>query len=189
MDSFVLEEKIPNKDCIQDIYLCNRETGEIFYEDFGFIYIALANFVKEEAELENDFEGWLYILKNMAKLDKLPSYLRKPIFEKLFDIAAYSKMNKEDREMYDVSLKRKWDAYSYEESRILFEERAVARALERGLEQGIEQGLQQGIAQMELKVEDEKLKAALKMLDKGFDLKLITELLSLTESEIHKLNR
>ncbi|WP_240466032.1 MULTISPECIES: Rpn family recombination-promoting nuclease/putative transposase [Sphingobacterium] len=168
-----------------DIYLCNRETGEIFYEDFGFIYITLVNFVKEEAELENDFEGWLYILKNMTKLDKLPLYLRKPIFEKLFDVAAYSKMNKEDREMYDVSLKRKWDAYSYEESRVLFEERAVAKALE----QGLQQGLQQGIAQMKQKADVEKLKSARKMMDKGFDLKLITELLSLTESEIDKLNR
>jgi len=43
----------------------------------------------------------------------LPLYLKKPIFEKLFDIAEYSKLNKEERSMYDASLKRRWDEYSF----------------------------------------------------------------------------
>src|SRR5690606_13887581 len=77
--------------------------------DLGFIYLELINFVKVEADLESDLDRWLYVLKNMSSMDKLPVYLRKPIFEKLFEIAEYSKLNKEEREMYDVSLKRKWD--------------------------------------------------------------------------------
>lgn len=56
--------------------------------------------------------------------------MRKPIFEKLFDVAEYSKMKTEDKQMYDVSLKRKWDAYSMEQTRIILEERAVARGLD-----------------------------------------------------------
>src|SRR5690606_29068521 len=69
---------------VHDICLCNRDTGEVFYDDLGFIYLELANFVKEESELETDLDGWLYVLKNMSKLNKIPVYLRKPIFEKLF---------------------------------------------------------------------------------------------------------
>lgn len=42
-------------------------------------------------------------------MDKIPLYLRKPIFEKLFNVAEYSKLNREEKEMYDVELKRKWD--------------------------------------------------------------------------------
>ncbi len=75
----------------------------------GFIYLELANFVMEESEIRTDLEGWLFVLKNMSKLDKIPTYLRKPIFEKLFNIAEYSKLNKEERDMFDKSLKRKWD--------------------------------------------------------------------------------
>ena len=36
-------------------------------------------------------------------------YLRKPVFEKLFNIAEYSKLNKKEKAMYDTNLKRKWD--------------------------------------------------------------------------------
>ncbi|ERJ61303.1 PD-(D/E)XK nuclease family transposase [Sphingobacterium paucimobilis] len=136
----------------------------------------MVNFVKQEVELETDFDCWLYVLKNMSKMDKLPLYMRKPIFEKLFDIAEYSNMNKEDRQMYDVSLKRKWDAYSIEQTRIILEERAV----ERGLQQGMQQGLEKGREEM-------KLETAKTMLDKGFDPKMIAELLHLSESEIEKL--
>jgi predicted transposase/invertase (TIGR01784 family) len=42
-------------------------------------------------------------------MDRMPVYLRKPVFEKLFDVAEYSKLNKEEKEMYDIELKRKWD--------------------------------------------------------------------------------
>lgn len=61
-------------------------------------YLELIKFVKEESELESDLEGWL-----------TPLYLRRPIFEKLFNIAEYSKLSKEEKEMYDASLKYKWD--------------------------------------------------------------------------------
>jgi PD-(D/E)XK nuclease family transposase len=42
-------------------------------------------------------------------MDKIPVYLRKPIFEKLFNIAAYINLTKEEKTMYDSSLKYKWD--------------------------------------------------------------------------------
>jgi len=81
---------------LHDICLCNRDTGRVFYDDLGFIYLELCNFVKEESELETDLDGWLYVLKNMSGLNKIPVYLRKPIFEKLFDIAEYSTLTKEE---------------------------------------------------------------------------------------------
>lgn len=177
---------------IHDICLCNRDTGRVFYDEYGFIYISLVNFVKQEAELQTDFDCWLYVLKNMSKMDKLPLYMRKPIFEKLFDIAEYGKMKKEDRQMYDVSLKRKWDAYSIEQTRIILEERAVERGLKKGIEQGLEQGLQQGLEKgieqgLEKGREAMKLETAKAMLDKGFDLEMIVELLDLSKSDMEKL--
>lgn len=65
--------------------------------------------MKEESELETELEGWLFVLKNMSRLERMPLYLRKPIFEKLFDIAEYSKLTTEEREMYNTSLTKKWD--------------------------------------------------------------------------------
>ena len=70
-----------NDGFLHDICLCNRETGEIFYDQLGYTYIQLLNFVKQEDELENDLDKWLYVLKHISKMDRIPVYLRKPIFE------------------------------------------------------------------------------------------------------------
>lgn len=179
---------VDNAAYIHDICLCNRDTGQVFYDEYGFIYISLVNFVKQESDLQTDFDCWLHVLKYMSEMDKLPVYMRKPIFEKLFDVAEYSKMKTEDKQMYDVSLKRKWDAYSMEQTRIILEERAVARGLEKGLQQGLEEGLEQGLEKgIQQGRQEVKLEMAKTMLDKGFDIKMIAELLHVSESEIEKL--
>ncbi|MGB3108207.1 PD-(D/E)XK nuclease family transposase [Sphingobacterium thalpophilum] len=76
----------------------------------------MVNFVKAEAELVNDLHRWLYVLKNMSSLNGLSIYLRKPIFENLFQLAEYSKLKLEEREMYNASLRNKWDAESIRSS-------------------------------------------------------------------------
>jgi len=109
MDGFPMPDGERTTEYLHDICLCDRETGKVFYDHLGFFYIELINFTKEESELKTDLDGWLFVLKNMSRLDKIPLYLRKPVFEKLFNIAEYSKLNKEEKIMYDTSLKRKWD--------------------------------------------------------------------------------
>ena len=65
--------------------------------------------MKTEGELESDLDKWLHVLKNMKLMNKIPVYLRKPIFEKLFSIAEYTNLTKEEKTMYDSSMKYKWD--------------------------------------------------------------------------------
>ncbi len=52
----------------------------------------------------------------MSSLNGLSIYLRKPIFENLFQLAEYSKLKLEEREMYNASLRNKWDAESIRSS-------------------------------------------------------------------------
>ena len=108
LEDFTLEGS-PANSYLHDICLCNKDTGEIFYDKLGYTYIELSKFVKTENELETDLDKWLHVLKNMSQWDKIPVYLRKPIFEKLFSIAEYSNLTKEEKAMYDSSLKYKWD--------------------------------------------------------------------------------
>jgi predicted transposase/invertase (TIGR01784 family) len=101
----------------------------------GYTYIELSKFVKSDAELETDLQKWLYVLKNMSSMDKIPVYLRKPIFEKLFSIAEYSNLTKEEKTMYDSSLKYKWDnenvrAFAIKEAVIEAREQERAKAIE-----------------------------------------------------------
>jgi len=138
MDGFTLPGNTDGR-YLRDICLCNRENGKVFYEELGFVYLELLNFVKTETELETDLDRWLYVLKNMAKMDKIPLYLRKPIFEKLFNISEYSNLSKEEKEMYDVELKRKWDhanilAHAREQGRVEGEAEGKAEGLAEGLE-------------------------------------------------------
>jgi len=132
LEDFTLEDSPPDN-YLHDICLCNRDTGEIFYDKLGYIYIELSKFVKEDAELESDLEKWLYVLKNMSRMDKIPIYLRKPIFEKLFSIAAYTNLTKEEKTMYDSSLKYKWD-----------NKNVLDYAVKEGIEKGIEKGIAEG---------------------------------------------
>lgn len=108
LEDFVLEAGDDGQ-YLHDICLTNRKSGKVFYEGLGYIFIELIKFVKPKAELDTELDKWLYVLKNMSSMDKIPVYLRKSIFEKLFNVAEYSNLTKEEKTMYDASLKRKWD--------------------------------------------------------------------------------
>ena len=88
-----------------DIVLCDRDTHEPFSDKMRYIFIELPSFVKAEGDCENDFERWIYVLKNMETLQRLPFKARKAVFEKLEEIVDIASMSKEDRLKYDESIK------------------------------------------------------------------------------------
>ncbi len=167
---FVFDEDKKDKDKYRyDVKLTDIETHEIFYDKLMFIYLEMPKFNKTEKELKTRFDKWLFVLKNLHKLDRIPDDLKESIFEKLFETAEIAKFNKEEAQAYEDSLKYYRDLNNSfdtarEESRI------------EGLREGIEQGIKQG------KIED-----AIKMLEKGFEITLIAEITGLTEQEIKKL--
>jgi predicted transposase/invertase (TIGR01784 family) len=61
------------------------DTGKkkVFYDKLTFIYLQMPNFTKTADELETHFDKWLFVIKNLPKLQER-------IFEKLFEIAAVS---------------------------------------------------------------------------------------------------
>lgn len=150
---------------LHDICLCNRYTGEIFYDHLGYTFIELSKFVKTETELSSELDNWLFVLKNMSRIDKIPVYLRKPIFEKLFNIAAYSNLTKEEKTMYDSHLKSKWD-----------NKNVLDYAKKEGRIEGIKEGVLEGVKQ-----------TAKKMKLKGVEPKFIAEITELSIEEIEKL--
>ncbi|WP_439257805.1 Rpn family recombination-promoting nuclease/putative transposase [Lonepinella sp. BR2271] len=164
MDGFRLTHQ--TEQYLHDIALCDRNTGTVFYEDLGFTYIELLNFNKTETELQGDLDKWLFVLRNISKLDKLPEFLSKPVFEKVFKIAEYVQLSKGERDMYNVSLKRKWDEYSLLES-----------AKIEGLQQGLERGKLEGIYE-----------TAKNMLAFNMDPQIVAKIVNLPVEEIRKLS-
>ena len=90
----------------RDIILADRENGQVFNPKFRQIYIELPRFNKEEEECETDFERWIYLLKHMDTLERMPFKAKKAVFDKLLEVADVANLSKEERIQYDEALKR-----------------------------------------------------------------------------------
>jgi len=103
---FVFDEDKDNPEKLRyDIKLTDKETKKIFYDKLTFIYLEMPKFHKELDQLETRFEKWLYVLKNLNRLDRVPEKLKEQIFEKLFETAEIAKFTPEQVRSYEVSLK------------------------------------------------------------------------------------
>ncbi len=88
-----------------DVKLTDIETNKIFYDKLTFIYLEMPKFNKRAEDLDTRFEKWLYVLKNLHKLDRIPEKLKENIFLKLFDTAEISKFTQKEYQEYENSLK------------------------------------------------------------------------------------
>jgi len=128
LDNFVLKER-EDVEYFHDGCLIYRRSGDLVSDKIWFIFVELLNFKKADSALDTELDKWLYVLKNMSKMDEIPVCLQQPIFKKLFNIAEYINLTKEEQMSYDQDLKNKWDNYS-----------ALAYREKKGREEGIEEG-------------------------------------------------
>ncbi|SHF14176.1 Rpn family recombination-promoting nuclease/putative transposase [Pedobacter caeni] len=174
---------------LHDIVLMNKDTGKVFYDKFGFKFLELPNFDKEVDELSSDLDKWFYILKNMSRMNQIPSPLNEGIFKKLFKIAEVSKLTKEQRTLYESNLKAKLD---YECTIAWAKKEAAEQGMEEGrlegrLEgrmEGQEEGMKKGIEKGRL---DERSVIALELKETGMPIEQISKITKLSIEEIEKL--
>ena len=122
---------------------------------------------------ENDFERWIYLLKHMETLERMPERLRKSVFERLLEVADVASLTKEERVLYDEALKRYRDYKN-----------TVEYAEEKGIKKGIEIGKAEGLAQGR---QEEKWTTARNLKRKGIPLEIIAECTGLPLEEIERL--
>jgi predicted transposase/invertase (TIGR01784 family) len=91
------------------VQLMDKKTHRIFYKELTLVFLELPRFKKEVHEISNRVEEWMFVLKNLARLNDLPDKLRTRIFESLFHKAEIAKLSKEDRKKYDKSVKNLLD--------------------------------------------------------------------------------
>ena len=65
----------------------------------------MSKFNKAVEELETRFDKWLYMIRNLNRLDKVPDKLREHVFEKLFEIAEIARFTPDQVRSYEDSLK------------------------------------------------------------------------------------
>ena len=124
-----------------DVGLTNLKTGELFSDKLRLIYLQLPCFVKEAEGCENDFERWIYVLKNMETLNRMPWAAQNAVFQRLEEIAEVSAMTKEERIKYDHALKVYRDTLN-----------AYNGAEQKGIQQGILQGEQKKAVETALRM-------------------------------------
>jgi predicted transposase/invertase (TIGR01784 family) len=102
---FVFEEDKKDKDKYRyDVMLTDTETHKVFYDKLKFVYLEMPKFTKEVDELETHFEKWMYVLKNLKRLDNIPDKLHGKIFERIFATAEIAKLTPEEYRNYVDSL-------------------------------------------------------------------------------------
>ena len=100
---FVFEESDPDK-YRHDVKLTEQETKKVFYDKLTYIYLEMPKFTKTEKELKTKFEKWLYVLKNLSKLERIPPALKEQIFLKLFKTAEIAKLKPDEYKQYEESV-------------------------------------------------------------------------------------
>jgi len=102
--------------------------------DIELIFVELPKFKKDESELENNIDKWLYFLNNARKLRDVPDSMGNiPEFQKAFYIANQANLSLDELE-------------DQEKSEIFIQDQkgAIAKAISQSLEEGRQQGMQEG---------------------------------------------
>lgn len=160
-----------------DVKLTDIDTNKVFYDKLTFIYLEMPKFNKTVEELESRFEKWLFVLRNLNRLNRVPDKLRGQIFEKLFKTAEIAKFTPDQVYSYESSLKYYRDLKS-----------VLYTAKEEGIEKGIEKGRMEGrIEGREEGRIEEREKVAKKLLTNDVAIEIIVKSTGLTKAQVERL--
>ena len=152
-----------------DVALREKSSDSIFSDKLRFIYLSLPFFDKSEEECETGFEKWIYVLKYMEVLERLPLAEQKKMLDHLAKLPDVRFLSSEEREKYDESIKAADDYYGVLMSYYM-----------NGIDEGVAKGEARGS-------HHKRLEVAKKMMAKGMDENTIMEITGLTQEEIRKL--
>ena len=152
-----------------DVALREKSSDTIFSDKLRFIYLSLPFFNKSEEECESGFEKWIYVLKYMEVLERLPFTAQKKIFDHLAKLPDVRYLSSEEQEKYDESIKAVDDYYS---------------GLYGSYVEGEEKGIAKGRAEGEL---SKSLIIARNLLAMGMSLPQIVKATGLNEEQLKQL--
>ena len=174
------DEAFDTLDTIHTIALMDTKTHKVFNAKLMFKYVEVGRFDKTDDELTSLSDKWMYVLKNLSRLDNRPAALREKIFSKLFDAAAVARFTPTELREYEDSLKAYRDIKNSldtakEEGREEGLEEGLVKGREEGLVKGREEGLAEGIALV-----------AKAMYAKGMDVDTIASITGMAKDEVER---
>ena len=153
------------------VVLREKSSDSMFSDKLRFIYLSLPFFDKSEEECETGFEKWIYVLKYMEVLERLPFTAQKKIFDHLAKLPDVRCLSSEEQEKYDESIKAVDDYYS-----------GLYGSYIDGEEKGIAKGKAEGMAK-------EKIDTAYRLLAMGLSEAQVSTATELPLEEILKMRK
>jgi predicted transposase/invertase (TIGR01784 family) len=171
--NFCLSEEEGEKRVIERVSLMNEQTKEKFSDKLKFVYIQLPRFTKRIDELETNVDSWLYLLRNLEKFESRPAEVQGYIFERLFHLPLYNRLNSNEMDAYKKSVK------NYDDIReaILF---AEEYSFSRGEKLGINIGEKR-------KDKQNRTEFAIKCYRKGMSIAEIADLTDLSAETVREI--
>ena len=108
----IMDFSYTKNNVIEYYSLTGKYSQQIHSGCLKLITIELSNFYKSESELETNMDKWLFMLKNLYKLEVIPQTLKEHIYMKILNLAEYAALTKPDQAAYDRSLKIMRDNHS-----------------------------------------------------------------------------
>jgi len=157
-----------------DVKLTDITTCKVFYDKLKFVYLEMPKFNKKAEELSSHFEKWMYVLRHLSTLERIPKVLQEKIFKKVFEVAEVAKLTPAQARNYQDSLKYYRDIKN-----------SIDTAEEKGRKEGMKKGIEVG---KEVGKEEEKIAIAKRMLTElQVDLATVAKVTGLTPTELSKI--
>ena len=112
LDFIFEEDKKETDKFLYRVKLSDIETKKVFYDKLTFVYVEMPKFNKTIDECETHFDKWLYVIKNLPRLERIPDKLKEKIFSKLFKEAEIANLKPAQVREYEESLKTYRDLHS-----------------------------------------------------------------------------
>ena len=155
------------KDTINhDIGLLDKQTHKVFNDKLTFKYVEISKFDKSIEELKSNYDKWIYVLQNLSRLDRQPTYLQTAVFTRLFKQAEIAGFTRTELREYEDSLKAFRD---------------MKNSLDNAEEKGIAKGIVKG-------KKDKAVEIAKKLLEMDMPIDAIMKATGLSMDEIVKLS-
>lgn len=81
------------------------QNGKLFYDKLTYIYLEMPNFKLAESELTTRLDKWLYFIKHLEDFQTIPQIFKDEVFTNAFEKAELAKMNSDELDKYEYSLK------------------------------------------------------------------------------------
>ena len=170
------------------VQLCDTATHKVFYDKLEFIYVEIAKFDKSLEELETLYDKWLYVLKNLSKLDNRPKELRDRVFDRLFEESEIAKFTPLELREYEDSKKAYRDIKnSIDTAKREGIEEGMEKGIKQGIKQGMEKGIKQGIEIGQKQEHERLLNTARALFASGMSLEQVKQFTGLNDEEINQI--